>query len=126
MQVSPSTWARLLVLASFFEVIVSGNGPLLAEDSESKQKLKFAIVIHGGALDDVDGIPAPLRAKMEDALRDALTVGRDILAKNGTSLDAVEQVVRMLEDAPEFNAGRGAVFNSVGGHELDASIMDGR
>ena len=41
-------------------------------------------------------------------------------------MDAVEQVIRFLEDDPQFNAGKGAVFNSDGGHELDASIMDGQ
>src|SRR4029078_10099262 len=48
------------------------------------------------------------------------------LKKDGTSLDAVEQVIRFLEDDPLFNAGKGAVFNAASGHELDASIMDGR
>ena len=46
--------------------------------------------------------------------------------KDGTTLDAVEQVIRFLEDDPLFNAGKGAVFNAAGEHELDASIMDGR
>jgi beta-aspartyl-peptidase (threonine type) len=53
-------------------------------------------------------------------------MGVEILKKDGTSLDAVEQVIRFLEDDPLFNAGRGAVFNAAGEHELDASIMDGR
>jgi len=49
-----------------------------------------------------------------------------VLKKEGTGLDAVEQVLRFLEDDPLFNAGKGAVFNSAGAHELDSSIMDGR
>jgi beta-aspartyl-peptidase (threonine type) len=53
-------------------------------------------------------------------------MGAQLLKEGGTSLDAVERVIRAMEDDPIFNAGRGAVFNSVGGHELDASIMDGR
>jgi len=59
-------------------------------------------------------------------MKKALTLGRDVLAKGGSSLDAVEQVIRLLEDDPLFNAGRGAVLNAKGEHELDASIMDGR
>jgi beta-aspartyl-peptidase (threonine type) len=55
-----------------------------------------------------------------------LRKGVEILEAGGTSLDAVEQVIRLMEDDPVFNAGRGAVFNSAGGHELDSSIMDGR
>jgi beta-aspartyl-peptidase (threonine type) len=63
---------------------------------------------------------------VEKSLREALAIGEKLLADGGTSLDAVEKVIRFLEDDPLFNAGRGAVFNSAGGHELDASIMDGR
>ncbi|HEX6177398.1 MAG TPA: isoaspartyl peptidase/L-asparaginase, partial [Thermoanaerobaculia bacterium] len=50
----------------------------------------------------------------------------DILARGGSSLDAVEAVIRIMEDSPLFNAGKGAVFTSAGTNELDASIMDGR
>src|SRR5439155_7467581 len=49
-----------------------------------------------------------------------------ILAKGGTSLDAVEAAIRVLEDSPLFNAGKGAVFTHEGKNELDASIMDGK
>jgi beta-aspartyl-peptidase (threonine type) len=59
-------------------------------------------------------------------LTQALALGRDRLADGGSSLDAVEQVIRMLEDHPLFNAGRGGVLNADGDAELDASIMDGR
>lgn len=55
----------------------------------------------------------------------ALVVGEGILKTGGTSLDAVEQVVRYLEDCPLFNAGKGAVFTNEGKNELDAAIMDG-
>ncbi len=55
-----------------------------------------------------------------------MKIGKEILANGGSSLDAVEQVVRFLEDDSLFNAGRGAVFTSEGKNELDASIMDGR
>src|SRR6185437_2018090 len=56
----------------------------------------------------------------------ALTAGYRALEKpGGTSLDAVEATIRVLEDSPLFNAGKGAVFNHDGKNELDSSIMDG-
>jgi beta-aspartyl-peptidase (threonine type) len=55
-----------------------------------------------------------------------LTAGHRILASGGSSLDAVQAAVVVLEDSPHFNAGKGAVFTHEGTNELDASIMDGR
>lgn len=60
------------------------------------------------------------------ALASSLEIGSSILTRGGAALDAVEQVVRWLEDDEKFNAGRGSVYNERGMHELDASIMDGR
>lgn len=59
------------------------------------------------------------------ALQAALDEGYAILAKGGSSLEAVERTVISLEDCPLFNAGRGSVFTADGKHEMDASIMDG-
>ncbi len=98
----------------------------LAADEAAPRKVKWAIALHGGALDEVDKIPAERKAAMEKSLAGALRKGQEVLEKGGTSLDAVEQVVRILEDDPLFNAGKGAVYNAAGGHELDASIMDGK
>lgn len=58
-------------------------------------------------------------------LERALDAGHKVLARGGTSLDAVSAAVTALEDDALFNAGRGAVYNAAGKHELDASIMDG-
>ena len=58
------------------------------------------------------------------SLGKALDLGREMLADGRPALDVVEKVIRLLEDDPQFNAGRGAVLNSAGGHELDASLMD--
>lgn len=87
---------------------------------------RWTIVIHGGAgtIGRKDG-PEREREYL-DALARALKVGQDILAQGGTSLDAVEQVVRTMEDDPHFNAGKGAAYTREGKNELDASIMDGR
>jgi beta-aspartyl-peptidase (threonine type) len=84
---------------------------------------RFAIAIHGGAGKSPKADEAP---EVEKSLAEVLAIGEKILKDGGTSLDAVEKVIRFLEDDPLFNAGRGAVFNAAGGHELDASIMDGR
>jgi beta-aspartyl-peptidase (threonine type) len=85
-----------------------------------------AIAIHGGA-----GVMerAKMSAEREAAYRAGLTAALDagyaVLARGGTSLDAVTAVVRTLEDDPLFNAGRGAVLDARGDAELDAAIMDG-
>jgi beta-aspartyl-peptidase (threonine type) len=58
-------------------------------------------------------------------LEEALGAGRQVLEEGGAALDAVQAAVRSLEDNPLFNAGRGSVLNFDGGHDLEASIMDG-
>lgn len=70
-------------------------------------------------------MPEPRRIAYEKALDSALTMGLNVLEQKGSSLDAVETVIRYMEDNPLFNAGRGAVFTNEGVNELDASIMYG-
>jgi L-asparaginase / beta-aspartyl-peptidase len=90
------------------------------------QDKNFRLVIHGGA-----GIIKPASMTSEDlegcrrALDLAVQTGHKILSSGGTSIDAVRAAVRVLEDSPYFNAGRGAVLNADGKAELDAAIMDG-
>jgi beta-aspartyl-peptidase (threonine type) len=86
----------------------------------------WSLIIHGGAgviLRDRT-TPETDRA-VRDALGRALDAGEGVLAAGGTALDAVEAAVRVLEDDPNFNAGRGAAFTLEGANELDAAIMDG-
>lgn len=90
------------------------------------QPSRWAIVIHGGAGYDPSEMSPERVAQVEEGLTQALQAGVDILARGGTALECVEKVVLLLEERPEFNAGKGAVFNAEGKHELDASIMDGR
>jgi len=84
------------------------------------------LAIHGGAgtISRADMKP---RREMQyrRGLERALQAGYKVLAAGGASLDAVMAAVIVLEDDPLFNAGRGAVFNAAGTHELDAAIMDG-
>jgi beta-aspartyl-peptidase (threonine type) len=106
--------------------VATGLSAGLAPPARASEAGKFAICLHGGAGRSVERFSDEEVAAVEKSLGAALELGTKVLKDGGTSLDAVEQVVRHLEDDPHFNAGRGAVFNSAGGHELDASIMDGR
>jgi beta-aspartyl-peptidase (threonine type) len=86
----------------------------------------WALAIHGGAGVIERGDLTPQKETAYRAgLNAALAAGQGVLARGGSSLDAVEAAIRVLEDDPLFNAGRGAVFTADGRNELDASIMDG-
>jgi beta-aspartyl-peptidase (threonine type) len=104
---------------------VETQGVTLAR-TVSRLAPRYAIVVHGGAGSSSAQLDETRRRGREQSVQRVLRKGVEILEAGGTSLDAVEQVIRLLEDDPIFNAGRGAVFNNAGGHELDASIMDGR
>ena len=92
----------------------------------AEDKPKTALVIHGGAgVIERSALSAEDEREVRDALNRALDAGNSILAKGGSALDAVQAAVVVLEESPQFNAGKGAVFNAQGGHELDASIMEG-
>ena len=91
----------------------------------SKPKMEYAIAIHGGAGSSPIRFSKQANQQRREAMQKALEIGTNILKSGGSALDAVEKVSIFLEDDPQFNAGVGAVFNSQGSHELDASIMDG-
>jgi beta-aspartyl-peptidase (threonine type) len=87
----------------------------------------FGMAIHGGAGTITRASMTPEAEQQYRAVLDqALRTGYRIIESGGTSLDAVEATVRVMEDSPLFNAGKGAVFTAEGRNELDASIMDGR
>jgi beta-aspartyl-peptidase (threonine type) len=87
----------------------------------------YAIVIHGGAGNISPAHISSDRAEAISAkLTEVLEKGIFILDSGGTSLDAIEAVIRIMEDSPLFNAGKGAVFTHEGKNELDASIMEGK
>jgi beta-aspartyl-peptidase (threonine type) len=90
-------------------------------------KPEWTLLIHGGAgvMRRADMTPEA-DARYRAALTEALEAGSKVLAGGGEALDAVEAAVRILEDNPDFNAGKGAVLTREGVAELDASIMDGR
>lgn len=101
------------------------TGALLMSTATQAQEWK--LVIHGGAgvIERSRMTPEKDRA-IRAALDRALQGGSRILDSGGSALDAVEAAIRVLEDDPNFNAGKGAVFTWEGTNELDASIMDGR
>ena len=86
----------------------------------------WTLMVHGGAGRFERGrLSAEAEAAMRAGLHAALDAGGTVLAAGGAALDAVEAAVRVLEDDPAFNAGRGAALTRDGGVELDASIMAG-
>jgi L-asparaginase / beta-aspartyl-peptidase len=97
-----------------------------AQSTDEGERPAWRLVIHGGAGIILRGGIAPAEeAAIRAALGLALDAGAAILAEGGGALDAVEAAVRLLEDDPHFNAGRGSVFTYDGRIEMDASIMDG-
>lgn len=87
----------------------------------------FSIAIHGGAGTLVKGMMTPeLETQYKEALKRALNKSYEVLEKGRSAVDAVEEAVKLLEDSPLFNAGKGSVFTANGSHEMDAAIMDGK
>lgn len=87
----------------------------------------YSLALHGGAGTlDTSALDEPTRTALHTALRYSLQAGKNILAADGTALDAVAATVTELENSPHFNAGFGACLTWAGNHELDAAIMDGR
>jgi beta-aspartyl-peptidase (threonine type) len=87
----------------------------------------WRLVIHGGAgVIERERLSGATEREVREALGRSLEAGSAILAGGGSALDAAEAAVRVLEDSPCFNAGRGAVFTYDGTIELDAAVMDGR
>lgn len=109
----------VFLLIIFQEIIFSQN-------NSERTIGKYVLVIHGGAGSTPKDLPDSIQQKYLSSLNEALQIGNNILENGGTSLDAVEKVVRYFEDNPLFNAGKGAVLNSEGKVELDASIMNGK
>ncbi len=86
--------------------------------------VNFGLVVHGGS-GMYSGLTKARAKAYKEGIDAALVTGYKILEKGGTSLDAVTTVVTILEDLPQFNAGKGAVYTSAEVQEMDASIMDG-
>ncbi len=106
---------------------VSGDTGNIKAAVTAPTERPLIILVHGGAGSArPGGMPAKDEAAYRAALGYALETGYQVLAKGGTSLDAVQAAIVTMEDNPLFNAGKGAVFTAEGRNELDSSIMDGR
>ncbi len=116
---------NLLVAVSCAAFMLAGSMIHAQDDTPKINMIKYAIAIHGGAGPSSKQASDEANKNRVDSMQKVLEIGKGILAKGGTSLDAVEAVVMFMEDDPKFNAGKGAVYTTDGIHELDASIMDG-
>jgi beta-aspartyl-peptidase (threonine type) len=124
-------WISTALLA--FLVMIPGAAPAQkrtygeVKQLQSPQNPKLGIMIHGGAGVVTRGSLTPEKEKeFRFELEKAVLAGYKALQNGKSSLDAVEIAIRLLEDSPLFNAGKGAVFSNDGKNELDASVMDGK
>ena len=99
--------------------------PMHAQQTTDMEQ-DYVIVIHGGAgAIRKKNMTPELEAAYQERLNAALDAGSAILAEGGSSVDAVQAAIMVMEDSPLFNAGKGAVFTNAERNEMDASIMDG-
>lgn len=114
-----STFLILTIAFVFF-----GCKPQKSVLSDSRPA--YAIVIHGGAGTILKkNMTEEKERQYFDKMNEALDKGEEILKAGGSSLDAVVETIKIMEDSPLFNSGKGAVFTANGTNELDASIMNG-
>jgi len=112
----------LIFLMACKEKAETENKGVFIEQTQSE----FSIIIHGGAgTIKRENMSPEKEEEYAKKLEEAIRIGHDILRNGGTSLDAVEKTINVLENSPLFNAGKGAVFTHEGTNEHDASIMDG-
>ena len=98
----------------------------LAGAASAQEAPAWSFAIHGGAgVIERDSLTPAQDAAYRAALHRALQAGSAVLAAGGSSLDAIQAAIELMEDDPLFNAGRGAVFTAAGRNELDAAVMDG-
>ena len=116
-----------LLLGIFLISLVNCTKEQNKVNSAAQKEIPFAIVIHGGAgTIKKEFITDEKEKEISNKLQEALDAGYAVLNNGGASLDAVQAAINVMENSPLFNAGKGAVFNSDGKNEMDASIMDGK
>ena len=122
------TFLLVVVLSPFAQMVQAQKATFPSiQQLQSPQNPRLGFIIHGGAGVIRKGSLSPEREKeYTDKLKEAVLAGYTALQAGKSSLDAVEIAIRMLEDSPLFNAGKGAVFTNDGKNELDASIMFGK
>ncbi|MCR2109584.1 isoaspartyl peptidase/L-asparaginase [Campylobacter upsaliensis] len=105
-------------------LLVMASLAFLSSVNLCAKDFKPVIVIHGGT--SGLGLTKEEFAKREVVMKESLKAGQKVLEAGGSSTDAVIAAIKVMEDSPEFNAGKGAVFTADGYNELDASLMDGK
>jgi len=112
----------------FFNVItVLGCAENQNVNKKDDLKNKYGILIHGGAGTILKkNMSNEKEEKYKAKLKEAINVGYEILSNGGSSIDAVEKSIIVLENSPLFNAGKGSVFSNRKKNEMDASIMCGK
>ncbi|MEJ8567084.1 isoaspartyl peptidase/L-asparaginase family protein [Elongatibacter sediminis] len=111
--------AGVLSMSAYSTATAAGPDP-------AAQSGPVAIALHAGAgTISRDRLDPETEERIRATLRAAALAGHEVLKSGGSGIDAVLTAVTLLEDSPDFNAGRGAVFNAQGRHEMDASIMNG-
>ncbi len=105
----------------------SNNSKKIKQKTTTPKEKTFALVIHGGAGTIKKEYLSEAQEKAyRKKLEEALNAGYTVLEEGGSSITAVQKAINVMENSPLFNAGKGAVFNSIGKQEMDASIMDGK
>jgi L-asparaginase / beta-aspartyl-peptidase len=121
---------RTFIVAALAAATLSCTRPAGAPQAQTPAETpaapRWGMVIHTGAGNFTLASLGDRQDAMRAAMNDALDAGHRVLAAGGSSLDAVQAAIVIMEDSPLFNAGKGAVFTHEGTNELDASIMDGR
>lgn len=108
-------------------ILVGAVMMVLGQGNAQAPQHKWALVVHGGAgVIERSSMTPEAEVKYRAGIKEALDAAAGVLDKGGSSLDAVETAIKLLEDNPLFNAGRGAVFAADGTNQMDSAIMDGR
>lgn len=117
----------VFIIAAISLTVSCKNSSNSKADIIEQKQSEFSIVIHGGAGTILRKNMSPeLELMYTTKLEEAIRVGYEILKNGGSSLDAVQKTINVLEDSPLFNAGKGAVFTNAETNEHDTSIMDGK
>jgi beta-aspartyl-peptidase (threonine type) len=119
-------WVRGFVW-TVLALLVWGSSLLPAQAGPGPGQHKWAVVLHGGAgVIERSSMTPEAETQYRAGVTEAINAAAAVLDKGGSSVDAVEAAIKLLEDNPLFNAGRGAVFAADGTNQLDAAIIDGK
>src|SRR5437016_4594052 len=119
-------WMRCFLICGLAALAALAGAQQFGKMSSVKEN-KIGLVVHGGAGTMERGkMTAEREREYRAGIENALRAGWEILQHGGSALDATEAAVRVFEDNPLFNAGKGSVFNAAGVNEMDAAIMDGK